>query len=127
MFKFRSENLGLVLILFSLMAVDVWSDKTSQVMDIKLDMAISETVSAQTGNQPNSLLTSIQEERETSDESFFQNKFEPWPSNRPDGGLKGLERHRLGIELFTPAFLHLGGPLLEADWYLMVGWQSRGF
>ena len=100
MLKFRSENLGLVLILFSLMAVDVWSDETSQVMDIKSDMAISETVSAQTENQPNSLLTSIQEEKETADESSFQNKFESWPSSRPDGhapiGVMGDHIHEQG-------------------------------
>ena len=163
-------------------------------------MTILRPISEKTGNQPNSLITSIQEEKETADESYFQNKFESWtsscpdghaPTDRwdltgglarkctkvfstslrltgslwgnihgldcllnpgmvptadsrfssgdridlcygrnlmlPDGGLKGLERHRLGIELFTPAFLHLGEPQLEADWYLMVGWQSRGF
>ena len=127
MYKFKSYDLGLVLIWFGLIAVVVTSDKTLQVIDIKSDMTILRPISKQTGNQPNSLITLIQEEKETSGELFFQNKFEPGPSDRPDGGLKGLERHRLGIELFTPAFLNLGEPQLEVDWYLMVGWQSRGF
>ena len=63
MYKFKSYDLGLVLILFGLIAVVVKSDKTLQVIDIKSDMTILRPISEQTGNQPNSLITSIQEEK----------------------------------------------------------------
>ena len=85
MYKFKSYDLGLVLIWFGLIAVVVKSDKTLQVIDIKSDMTILRPISEQTGNQPNSLITSIREENETADESYFQNKFESWTSSCPDG------------------------------------------
>lgn len=120
MFKFKSYDLGLVLISFGLIAVVAKSDKALQVIDITSDMTILRPISAQTGNQPNSLITSIQEEKETADESYFQNKFESRTLSCPDGGLKGLVAHRLGI-VFTTVFQHLDGPQLETDWYRMVG------